>query len=245
MRIVWEAAGGTHRGRVRKTNEDAIRLDPERHVFVVADGMGGHAAGEVASALAADSSLEVLTANDSAYPEELREAFLLAHSRIVDCCNGDRRVAGMGTTLTAAVLKDDGTVHVGHIGDSRLYQLSGGLLRQLTRDHTWVQRELDAGRVTPEAARTHPFSHILTRVLSAEEPPTPDVFSASAAPGDVLLLCSDGLHNMLDAHDILTLLLEPTSPDETAQNLIKAANASGGADNISVIVIRALRGDQT
>lgn len=243
MRVVWEAAGGTHRGRIRKTNEDAIRLDPARRVFIVADGMGGHAAGEVASALAADASLEVLTGGASDESDGLSEAFSLAHSRIVDCCNGDRRVAGMGTTLTVAILGEDGTAHVGHIGDSRIYHLSGGILRQLTRDHTWVQREIDAGRVAPDAAKTHPFSHILTRVLSAEEPPIPDLFSASIAPGDVLLLCSDGLHNMLDGHEILTLLLESETVEEMAGNLIKAANASGGADNISVIVIRALKGE--
>jgi serine/threonine protein phosphatase PrpC len=243
VRIVWEAAGETDRGRVRKTNEDAIRLDSKRGIFLVADGMGGHAAGEVASALAADACLEALSAGPITNSEGLAPAFALAHDRIVDCCNDDPRVAGMGTTLTLVVLDDDGRAHIGHIGDSRLYQLSGESLRQLTRDHTWVQREIDAGRVKPEAARTHHLSHILTRVLSADEPPVPDLFSANVAPGDVLLLCSDGLHNMLDAHDILTLLLESESAGEAAESLVKAANASGGADNISVVVVRALRGD--
>ncbi len=240
MKIAWEAAGGTHRGRVRKTNEDSIRLDAERGIFVVADGMGGHAAGEVASAIAADTSMELLTSATGTAAAMLKDAFTLAHDRIVECCDGDARVTGMGTTLTIALMQNDGTVHVGHMGDSRLYVLSGDVLRQATQDHTWVQREVDAGRVTPENARTHRLSHILTRVLSAEEPAIPDIFSITAAPGDLLLLCSDGLHNMLEAYDILQILIEQESPAELAQKLIRAGNAAGGADNISVIVARAV-----
>ena len=240
MTIAWEVAGGTHRGRVRKSNEDSIRLDAERGIFLVADGMGGHAAGEVASAIAADSSMEVLTAAAPGDPTGLKEAFALARQRIIECCNGDERVVGMGTTLTITRLQRDGSVDVGHIGDSRLYVLSGEVLKQATQDHTWVQRELDAGRITPESARTHRLSHILTRVLSAEEPAIPDVFRINVVPGDVLLLCSDGLHNMLDAYGILQILLDGASPAELAQALIDAANRQGGADNISVIVIRVL-----
>lgn len=241
MTIDWEAAGKTHRGRVRKTNEDAIRLDDERGIFIVADGMGGHAAGEVASALASDASLELLSSASPLGPENLREAFALSHERIVDCTNDDKQVAGMGTTLTLAVLQEDGTTQVGHIGDSRLYLLTGEVLRQVSRDHTWVQREVDAGRVSADNARTHPLSHILTRVLSADEPPTPDVFSVRVVPGDVLLLCSDGLHNTVEAYAILEILIErDSSVTEMAEKLIQAANEAGGADNISAIVVRAL-----
>jgi PPM family protein phosphatase len=242
--IRWEAAGATHVGRVRRDNEDTFRIDEPRGIFLVADGMGGHAAGEIASELAADSVLEVLRgAGDPDVEGEgvegcLKRAFDAAHRRIVECCSSDPKTAGMGTTLTAAVLDSAGRVWIGHIGDSRLYHLSGGSLRQLTRDHTWVEQELEAGRISAEAAESHPFSHILTRVLTAEEPGDPDVGSYPIGAGDALLLCSDGLHNMLQGQSLLDILLAEQPTPEVVRRLIQAANRRGGRDNITVIVIR-------
>src|SRR5690606_16983969 len=155
----------------------------------------------------------------------LEEGFALAHRSIQQCCQGDPKTAGMGTTLTAAVLDWDGRLHVGHIGDSRLYHLTGGALRQVTHDHTWVQREIDAGRVTPDAAASHPFSHILPRVLAADEPPDPDLLCVNVVVDDVLLLCSDGLHNLLSAQAILDMLVAYADPGTLVRQLVTAANA--------------------
>ena len=243
MSLAWEAAGGSDVGRVRRNNEDAFRLDAQRGVFLVADGMGGHAAGEVASALAADTALELLSAaaaapGADALPAALGDAFHLAHRRIRDCCAAEPRNRGMGTTLTALVLRPDLSCHVGHIGDSRLYRLRGGRLEQLTRDHTWVQREVDAGRLAPAAARSHHLSHILTRVLSDDLDPEPDLLSGSCAPGDLLLLASDGLYNLLPDPAIARLLGEEGPLPDRVQALLDAANAAGGVDNVTVVLVR-------
>lgn len=174
-------------GRVREGNEDSFRLAPDRGIFLVADGMGGHAAGEVASAVAADVVLDYLAEAEpdaSSARELIRQAFLSVRRVMVDRSLADTSLAGMGTTLTAAVVLSDGSVHIGHIGDSRLYHLSEGRLAQVTHDHTWTQEELDAGRITAEAARTHPFAHVLTRVLAVEEPAEPDLYATSVQPGD-------------------------------------------------------------
>lgn len=237
MTIAWKAAGATHRGRVRKGNEDSIRLDVERGIFVVADGMGGHAAGEVASGLAAGAALEILATGTGDARASLGQAFAVAHDRIVECCTARLETKGMGTTLTAAVLEPNGALHVGHIGDSRLYHLTGDAMRQVTHDHSWVQREIDSGRVSPDAAGSHPFSHILTRVLSAEESPDPDLLTLTVHPGELLLLCSDGLHNMLSAQEILDLLASEKAPETVVRRLVTAANRAGGVDNVSVIAV--------
>lgn len=237
----WEAVGGTHVGRKRKSNEDAFRVDSERGIFVVADGMGGHAAGEIASQIAADTALELLVgAVDDGRPaaDSLHGVFEEAHRRISTCCTDEPATKGMGTTLTAAVLATSGAVTIGHIGDSRAYIYSGSGLTQLTVDHSWVQQEVDAGRLSPEASRTHPLSHILTRVLSSTDIPRPDLFTAQLRPGDLLLLCSDGLYNMVDPATLLGLLQLDLSPITLVDKLIVTANKNGGADNITVIVVR-------
>jgi len=241
--VRWRAAGATHVGRVRRDNEDAFRLNAERGVFLVADGMGGHAAGEIASALAADRVLEALEnraerEDDEGLEGEIRTAFLDAHRALRECCDYAPHTAGMGTTLTSVLLRSDGRAWVGHIGDSRLYLLRGNELRQISRDHTWVQQELDAERILPAEADSHPLSHILTRVLTADEPAEPDVTTHSVGAGDSLLLCSDGLHNMLDGQSILDILIASHEPADVVDRLIVAANRRGGRDNITAVVVR-------
>lgn len=239
MTIRWEAAGATHVGRVRRTNEDAFRVAPERGIFLVADGMGGHAAGEIASALAAEALTDAFIDGDATPTEAaLRRAFADAHRRLVACCAEDPATRGMGTTLTVAALDERGSLRIGHIGDSRLYHLHGGQLRQLTRDHTWVQQELDAGRLSAAESRSHPLSHILTRVLSEDEPSDPDVTSTTVHRGDLILLCSDGLHNLVDGQSLLDILMAEQPAADIAERLVANANRRGGTDNITVVVVQ-------
>lgn len=251
MTITWDAFGSTDPGRIRAGNEDAFRVDPEHGVFLVADGMGGHAAGEVASALVAKTAAEVLTravegnGYEARFRDGLAEATRMAHDAIVTCCADDPRTRGMGTTLTACVLHPSGRLGVAHIGDSRLYRLRAEELEQLTVDHTWVQREVAAGRLGAEAARHHHLAHILTRVLSAESDYEADLLDERALPGDLLLLATDGLYNMLGDEEIARVLSSGAGLRSMADALIRAANAAGGVDNITVVLIRVNDSDVT
>lgn len=244
MSIRWEAAGRSDPGRVRQQNEDHFLLDPARGLFLVADGMGGHAAGEIASELAARTVGEMLgeavdrDADGAEMEEALRTSFAAAHRAIVAFCARSPRSRGMGTTLTACILRASGTFHLGHIGDSRAYRLREGTLEQLTRDHTWVQEEVDAGRLSPAAARAHRHAHVITRALSAETRDEPDVLAGHALPGDLLLLASDGLTGMLGDAEIAHILGGEGSLDERTEALIREANRAGGADNITVLLVR-------
>lgn len=246
MRVVWEAAGGSDVGRLRKGNEDTLRIDTDRGIFLVADGMGGHAAGEIASDIAATTAEEALAvavdggAASEALNESLRSAFRDAYRSIVECCRSTPQTRGMGTTLTVCVLEPSGVARVGHIGDSRLYCLRDGIFEQITHDHTWVQREVDAGRLSADAARMHPLSHIVTRVLSEDIEPDVDLFSAPVQPGDLLLLATDGLYNMIADATIAAILASGLPLPEITTQLIDAANAAGGADNVTVVLIRIL-----
>lgn len=242
----WDSAALSDRGRMRAGNEDAFLARPDHGLFAVADGMGGHAAGEVASELAADTALQRLAravdggAADDELADALADGFAAAHRAICTCCTDDPRTRGMGTTLTVCVLNPAGTFRAGHIGDSRLYRMRAGLLDQLSHDHTWVQREVDAGRLTREAARRHPLSHIVSRVLSEDLPPDADLLEGSLLPGDLLLLATDGLYNMLEDGAIAELMAGGADLPARAAALVAAANRAGGADNITVVLIRIL-----
>lgn len=246
MTIAWEAAAGSHVGRIREGNEDAVRIDAERGVFLVADGMGGHAAGEVASRLAAEAvATTAATAVDAGARGDgletaLARGFERAWQAIRGCCADDPDTRGMGTTLTACVLSADGELRIAHIGDSRLYRFRAGRLEQLTRDHTWVQREVDSGRLTAVEALRHPHSHILTRVLTDDLAPEVDFLTATAAPADLLLLATDGLYNMLGDESIARRLDTGAPLTARVAALIDAANRAGGADNVSIVLVRIL-----
>lgn len=248
MSTVWEAMGISDTGRIRQGNEDAFLVDAERGLFLVADGMGGHAAGEIASRIAVETAGAALAGvldagqRGDELMEALRTAFEIAQERIARCCVEDPRTRGMGTTLTACVLTPDGLYRLGHVGDSRAYLLRDGRLEQLTVDHTWVQREVDAGRLAPAAVHRHPLSHILTRVLIAEVREHPDLLTVPALPGDLLLLTSDGLTGMLADADLARILRQPAPLPELAQTLVRAANARGGVDNITAVLVRILPG---
>ncbi|HXF57223.1 MAG TPA: Stp1/IreP family PP2C-type Ser/Thr phosphatase [Actinomycetota bacterium] len=221
-------------GQLRERNEDAYLV--AEPLFAVADGMGGHRGGNVASALA----LEVLRGEGTAGvdAEALARRLQAANRAIVERGAADPRLAGMGTTVTAALVEGE-RLHVLHVGDSRAYLLRDGALQQLTEDHTLVQRMVREGRLTPEEAERHPQRSILTRALGVEGEVEPDRVTVSLRPGDRVLLCTDGLTGMVDAARIERVLREEPDPQRAADLLVEEANRAGGDDNITVMVVDA------
>ncbi|HEU0052024.1 MAG TPA: PP2C family serine/threonine-protein phosphatase [Longimicrobium sp.] len=249
MKVTWEAAGATDVGLVRQGNEDAYLLDADHGVFLVADGMGGHAAGEIASAIASEAVGRTLIngVEEGLQADELARALArslhAAHHAIVAYGQANPATAGMGTTMTSLVVCDDGTFRLGHIGDSRMYVLRHGRMQQVTRDHTWVQAEVDAGRLTPRGARRHRYSHILTRALGADSLDRPDLIAGTFLPGDLVLLATDGLTGMLTDRMIRRILSHERPLDAQVSELIDAANRRGGRDNITAVLVRILDAD--
>jgi protein phosphatase len=222
-------------GRKRRHNEDSYVSAPP--VFAVADGMGGAQAGEVASALAAGTVTE--TAADPGATPEQRVVSLIktANLRVHERAATDASVSGMGTTMTVAILTDDGRVTIGHVGDSRAYRLRDDRLEQLTDDHSLVAELVRRGELTPQEAAVHPQRSVITRALGTEADVDVDVFSVEAEDGDLYLLCSDGLSTMVDSETIAEILRKNRRSLESAtQALIKAANDRGGDDNITAIL---------
>jgi serine/threonine protein phosphatase PrpC len=236
-------------GRVRKRNEDSLSLQPDLGVAVVADGMGGHPGGDVASRIAADTAARRLRAllPRGATPEDTTEAMRSAMAQSVLGAHhavrteGVREPAldGMGTTLTAlAIDRTSGRYAIGHVGDSRAYRFRDGALVQLTRDDTWVQRRVEAEELTPDQARRHPFGHILTQCVGLEDAPEPQILTGMVQGGDVYVLCTDGLVGMLEDVD-LRAILETRSKDgadSVAEAMVSLAKERGGFDNITVAV---------
>ena len=229
-------------------------LDGDSGIFVVADGMGGHAAGEVASELAVNTVFEVLSGADDpdetrlvrdadvqdpgdVMRERLRYAMNQASVQIRRTAEERPSARGMGTTVVALVLDGD-SAYLGHVGDSRAYLLRDGELVRLTRDHTIVQQEIDAGRFTPELARLLPHRNILTQSVGSQGPVEPDIAAQSVLAGDVFVLCTDGLTDALDDGRLLEMA-KGVSPDRLADVLTEAALDAGGEDNITVAVIAA------
>ncbi len=235
----------SHLGLRRRRNEDAL-LDAPRHgVFAVADGMGGHPAGDVASGIAIDTLRErVVAAGDVSAPEQLLEqAFAAANDALLAHALARPDHSGLGTTMTA-LLVQPGAAVVGHIGDSRLYRLRGGEWRQLTTDHTWVEREVAHGRLTRQAARNHPHAAVLLRVLGGADAAI-DRFHLELRPGDRLLLCTDGVSNAVQPDDFAAIVRQPLAPPEIARHLCEAADAAGGFDNSTTVVIDVASTEQT
>jgi len=238
--VRWQAHGSSDRGRLRSANEDSFLVDEPGGLFVVADGMGGHAAGGLASRLAVESTVAALSGKVP-IPEgmpEMAGAVRAAQLALTDAVRNDSGRRGMGTTLTICRLSPDGRMEIGHIGDSRLYRFRGETLEQLTRDHTWIQREVEAGKIAPEKARRHPNAHILVRSLMADVWMDPDVIEDRALPDDLLLLCSDGLTGPLSDAEIAEVMGGQASLPDAATELIDRANRAGGPDNITVVLVR-------
>jgi protein phosphatase len=249
VKATWEAAGATDVGRMRPRNEDSFLIDAQRGVFLVADGMGGHAAGEIASAIATEAVGSALRQGvDAGLGADelalvLRESFSHAHRSIVNYSVIKPETTGMGTTMTALVVCDDGSFRLGHIGDSRCYVLREGELLQLSRDHTWVQREVDEGRLTHRGSRRHRLSHVLTRALGADSLDDPDIQAGTLLPGDLVLLATDGLTGMLTDRMLRRVLVHGGELHELVASLIVGANERGGRDNITAVLVRILDAD--
>lgn len=241
----WTAAARTDTGLRRPGNEDACLIRRDLGLVVVADGMGGHAAGEVASRLAVDevaASLEragIATATAEDGRRALLAAFLAANRAVHEAAAANPEYRGMGTTLTAVVLRPGAReAWLAHVGDSRAYLLRRGRLVRLTRDHTWVQEQVERGHLSPREARTHPAASVLTRAVGTLPEVAVDDAVVPLAPGDVLLLCTDGLTNVVRDRAIAGVLSRGGHAGELAAELVELANRGGGPDNITAAVIR-------
>jgi PPM family protein phosphatase len=237
-----DVAALTDRGLRRRRNEDAVLCAPGSRLFAVADGMGGHAGGEVASALAIATLAAALDRPPAASPRHaLAAAFDHANRAVYERSLGDPQLRGMGTTLTALLLADGGTAWLAHIGDSRAYRLRRGRLRRLTRDHTWVQEQVDAGRLPAAAADRHPMSNIITRALGIEPDAEPELRRTGILAGDGLLLCTDGLIAVVDEAEIAAGLATSASAEACVHALVELTHTRGSPDNVTVIAIRTPR----
>ncbi|HEX7024364.1 MAG TPA: Stp1/IreP family PP2C-type Ser/Thr phosphatase [Gemmatimonadales bacterium] len=226
---------------VRSGNEDSFLLDCAQGLFIVADGMGGHAAGEVASEMAVQIVSKELGSlrgvSDAEAASRMRAAIRKANAAIFDRTLAEPEKRGMGTTATVMVLFSRRYL-IGQVGDSRAYLLRQGDLLQLTKDHSYVQEQVDAGLLTPEQARTHPYSNVITRCVGANEDVAPDIYFGNLERGDVVLLASDGLTGMLEDPQLSVILDAEENPESCVNRMIADANKRGGLDNITAIVIR-------
>jgi protein phosphatase len=234
-------------GRARSNNEDSVAIDASVSLAVLADGMGGYNAGEVASNMAttfirAELGRWLREASSQASDAEVKRAMDIcvdnANRAIFNAANANPQYAGMGTTLVVAVFRDSRLL-LGHVGDSRCYRLRAGRLQQITRDHSLLQEQIDAGLITPEQAAFSINKNLVTRAVGVEDTVMLEIHQHDVLPDDAYLLCSDGLSDMLPDIAIGQLLLQHESLDEANRALIAAANDAGGKDNISVVLARA------
>ena len=234
------AYAATDIGKKRRTNQDyafASRepVGPLPNLYMVADGMGGHNAGDFASRCAVETVVESLSGAVGEPISALRTAIADANAVVNVIGNRQEEMRGMGTTLVAAVYLE-GKLHVANVGDSRLYVI-GDTIRQVTRDHSLVEEMIRMGGLDPEKAKDHPDKHVITRAIGIRATVKADFFSEDLADGEKVLLCSDGLSNMLSDSEIYKIVKEAADPEEGARALIQAANQNGGEDNIAVVLI--------
>jgi PPM family protein phosphatase len=239
----YRAAAVTDLGRKRSSNEDAVGMNQERGVYLVCDGMGGAAAGEIASSLAVDEAMRVLAkpnVEESISPTRLaEEAIRAANEAIYNRAERNPRLRGMGTTMVGLLVRER-RVWIVNVGDSRCYRLRNQRLEQITHDHSWVDEQVRMGHLTETEARRSPFRNVITRALGTQKTVTPDIFELEADPGDLFMLCSDGLTRELD-DDLIESMLNVDLPVETlCARLVNAAKKAGGQDNLTCVLVRAL-----
>jgi protein phosphatase len=252
MPVQWAAT--THPGIRRTSNEDCYCSRPDLGLFIVADGMGGHVAGEVASKIAVDAIEQFIgetAAEDSGltwpHPVDpilgidgsrLKSAFHLANRRLADEVAAAVDLRGMATTASTVLLKDEQHAMLAHVGDSRIYLFRDNELERMTDDHSWVEEQMRAGLLSPLEARQHPWRNVVTRALSGGEDPEVDVKELQLKPGDRLLLCSDGLSSVVPDERIEQILRATPVPDEACQALVDEANGAGGPDNVTTLILQ-------
>ncbi|MBP3655626.1 MAG: Stp1/IreP family PP2C-type Ser/Thr phosphatase [Clostridia bacterium] len=232
------AALRTHVGKVRKQNEDAAFFDEEQGVYAVADGMGGHQAGEVASAIAMDIIRKMAMTGGPASSAKLKAAVEYAHKAIWRHAQEHPECGGMGTTLSV-MWRSGRYMYIAHVGDSRIYRLRGGQLEQITQDHSLVEELVRAGLITPEQARMHPRRNVITRALGTGGENAPDLLAADTQRGDVWLICSDGLNSMIPDIMIKAEMQRVQSAADlgaAADALIERALGAGGSDNVTLVL---------
>jgi PPM family protein phosphatase len=235
-------AARTDVGMIRSGNEDnfSVAARGDHGLFIVADGMGGHAAGEVASEMAVqtiEQELESLRTMDSTTGDKLSNALRKANRNIHERTMTEVDKQGMGTTASVLLIWDSKYL-IGQVGDSRVYLLRDGALTQLTKDHSYVQEQVDAGFLTPEQARYHPYSNVITRCVGASPDVEPDIYRGEVSVGDLFLVASDGLTSMVDDRRLQMLLMSRAEPERKVLALISEANGRGGLDNITAIVVQ-------
>jgi protein phosphatase len=238
--VHFTAAALTDRGRKRPSNEDAFGYSVEHGVYIVCDGMGGAAAGEIASSLGVDEVMKRLTQRSPAnpFPTDAEEAIGAANQAIFNRSQRNNKLSGMGTTLVA-LLTNERHVWMVNVGDSRGYRMRSGRLEQITVDHSLVEEQVRMGRLERSDALRSPLRNVITRALGTQSCVTPDIFELETAPGDLFLLCSDGLTRELSDSLIESLLRVGAPLDELCRRLVAAANQAGGHDNITCLLIRA------
>jgi serine/threonine protein phosphatase PrpC len=237
----FTCAARTDVGIVRSGNEDNYLMLADHGIFIVADGMGGHAAGEVASEMAVRITSQAIGSvrglSDEEASERVRTAIRAANDAIFERTLSEQDKKGMGTTATVLVLLPQRYL-IGQVGDSRAYLFRNGQFQQLTKDHSYVQEQVDAGLLTPDQARVHPYSNVITRCVGAGIDVVPDIYFGSLEKGDILLLASDGLTGMLEDEQLLQILRSDGGPQAWVDQMVTEANRRGGLDNITAIVIR-------
>ena len=247
------SAVASDRGLRREDNEDAVVARQDLGLYMVADGMGGHAAGEVASRMAVQAVEAFINDTHDADPNRtwpfpydpdisldanrLKAGFRLANRRLAAAMAQNEALRGMATTAAAVLLGREGPV-VAHVGDSRVYRLRGGTLEQITEDHSWVSEQVRAGILSDADARRHPWRNVVTRALSGGDDPDVEVAEIDLEPGDRLLICSDGLSGVVTTERILEIVAAGQGLEETCRALIAAANEAGGPDNITVAMLQ-------
>jgi PPM family protein phosphatase len=238
--IHYTAAAATDRGRKRPSNEDAFGYSVDHGAFVVCDGMGGAAAGEIASSLAVDEMMRLLThrTGTNPLPTDAEQAIAAANQAIFSRAERSQKLSGMGTTLVT-LLVEERHAWILNVGDSRGYRLRNGHLEQITIDHSLVEEQIRMGQMSRSEALRSPLRNVITRALGTQNNVTPDVFELEAEPGDVFMLCSDGLTRELSDPLIESLLLTGAPLDELCARLVAAANQAGGHDNITCLLVRA------
>jgi len=238
--MILRAAAGSDVGRRRAANEDHYALAPDIGLYLVADGLGGHVAGQIASEMAAEAALRTIRTLEGAgtsLAEKLRYAVIAANREVHETARRRRELAGMGTTLVG-LLAQDGRAALAHVGDSRAYLVRGERIRQLTDDHSLVGELVRRREISADAAREHPQRHVLTRAVGVRATVEPDLAEMTPEAGDVFLLCSDGLTGHVRDEEIARAVSGGVEPQEAVDHLIRMANERGGEDNITVALVR-------